>query len=165
MDISMVSSILSSTKAATDIAKGIISLDKGVAVNEKAYELINVILELQQQVMTAQVDYQTLLSAHDEWKKKAEKKIEWAETACNYRLHAFTPGVFVYAPKEEIELNELPHYLCPKCYGEEKKSILQIKSINVNGTHYECLFCNSSICDKTKKKSPSSDPYRGPMCG
>lgn len=156
MDIPMISTILASSKAATDIARGIISLDKGVAVNEKAYELVNVILDLQQNVLTTQAEYQKLLTAHDEWKKKAEKRIEWAETSSRYQLHAFIPGVLVYAPKEENENNEPPHYICPKCYGEEKKSILQLKAINENGTHYVCLSCDSRICDENHKSAPSN---------
>jgi predicted RNA-binding Zn-ribbon protein involved in translation (DUF1610 family) len=156
MDIPMISTILASSKAATDIAKGIISLDKGVAVNEKAYELINVILDLQQHVLTAQAEYQKLLTAHDEWKKKAEKRIEWAETTKRYKLHDFTPGVFVYAPKEENEVDEPQHFICPKCYGEEKKSILQLKAVNELGTHYICLSCDARICDKNHKSSQSN---------
>lgn len=153
----MISTILASSKAATDIARGIISLDKGVAVNEKAYDLINVILDLQQHILTAQSEYQKLLVSHDEWKKKAEQRIKWAETANLYQLHTLMPGVFVYKPKEGCCMDEPPHYICSNCYGQEKKAILQFNGCYVRGTEYLCHVCEKIIIDRSQKMPPPNN--------
>jgi len=133
--------IIKCLKDAKSIADAIRQRDKQVAINEKATELFNIIINLQGHVSSLQSDLMSIQTEHNELlktkndiEKKLVKKEKWDITASKYELKEIYPGTFVYALKENTELpgesTEPHHWICTSCYSKQKKSILQHHNTN-----------------------------------
>ncbi len=145
MPIAELSAALSSIKAVTDIAKGIIGLNKDVAVNQKAAELLGVITALQSQLSAHQSEYDELLQSKRDLEKQLEEFQRWSETESHYELKEVHTAIFVYAPKEKEKSEQPVHWLCTNCWEERKKSILQCNYKHSGGASYTCPRCNLTI--------------------
>jgi hypothetical protein len=128
--------IIKCLKDAKSIADTIRQRDKQVAVNEKASELFNIIINLQGHVSSLQSDLMSIQTEHNELlktkndiEKKLVKKEQWDITTSKYELKEVHPNTFVYALKENTEFPSEPtephHWICANCYSKQKKSILQ----------------------------------------
>ena len=142
--------IIKSLKDAKDIANAIKQLDKEVAVNEKATELFNIIINLQQLVSSLQSDLIIIQSQHHEitqiknnLEKQLMEKEQWDITASNYELKEIDSAVFVYAPKPNnngTKFSKEPyHWICTNCYQKRKKSVLQ--HVRGKGGPLRDMFC------------------------
>jgi len=138
--------IVKSLKDAKGIADAIRQLDKEVAVNEKASELFNIIIDLQSHVSSLQSDlmliqsqYQELLQVKDNLEKQLVQMGEWEITKSNYKFIAVGIGNFVY---ESTDTSAQTHWICPNCYEKQKKSILQVnKAFEGRKVHLDCPNC------------------------
>jgi len=71
---------------------------------------------------------------------------EWDSEAARYHLVELVDGIFVYALKPEQQAGEPAHYLCPHCFGEKRRSILQRPG--ADHTNYVCHACKLDIRPK-----------------
>ena len=62
------------------------------------------------------------------WCDTVMKRKHWAAEQERYTLHAVDSGAFAYALKPGVEATEPPHWLCPQCFHQQRKSILQFDS-------------------------------------
>lgn len=144
-----VTSALSTISAIGELTKLIISGKIDAEVEAKAAELNNAVLSLQGTLFSLQSQNQELLKEKDRLESELVKMANWDKEAQRYQLHELCSGVFVYALKEDPDNAEPPHYLCPNCYQEHRKSILQSQRPQVRGTSYLCTnpSCGAKIVD------------------
>jgi hypothetical protein len=129
---------------AASMARGMTQLKTDAAVAMKAMELYGVILELRDAQGALSLENHALQRKIAELQEKLDAKADLSR----YLLMTLPTDVKVYKSPE----GEMPeHFLCPDCYTEGKKKILQPA-----GQHaLRCMSC-SFVC----KASPEAKPVR-----
>jgi hypothetical protein len=123
-------------KTASEIAKTLIDMDDKVALNDLAIKLQSQILTAQEAAISAQgriQELESLVRASDEWKEQKDR----------YKLVDYGAGTFAWQLRTECSNGEPAHRLCPKCFEQRKRAILQFK--NRTYAHQDFYVCNS--CD------------------
>ena len=117
-------------------AKTLREMDNTVARNEA-------VIDLQGQILTAQENYATLLATVRELEGKLATFENWETQKQRYELRDH-PGVDspvrAYALKDGVQPAEPAHSICPDCYEQRKKSILQTQR-RVGGA--SVMTCNA----------------------
>lgn len=143
-DMTLIAGTVSSLKAASDIAKALVGIRDATMINEKVIELQRVILAAQSDAFAAQTE----LFAMHEKVRELEGQIahiqRWEGEKRRYELRQLPPGAFVYALKADHANGEPMHHICPTCFGNGKKEILQSRG-TTNGI--EALHCNACGAD------------------
>lgn len=137
-----IAAVLAATKTITDIAKSLSDTSAKIQVEEVKVALTNAVIDLQTQLLSIQADYQGILSLNEQLRQQLVEKENWERKASNYHLESLGGAAFVYALNSSSDTNEPPHWICPNCYEESRKSIL-FKS----GTRreYKCPNCEVVI--------------------
>lgn len=123
--IDAIAGAFAALKGASDITQGLLSLKTDAAVSAKALELNRIIFEVQQQLIATQTDYAAVVSRERDLKAQIAQLENWAHEKERYQLHELVPGTFVYRVKPAMKGSEPMHDLCPRCYEDGVKSILQ----------------------------------------
>lgn len=140
--IAEISSLISSSKVAYDIAMGVSALKSEVDRDEAISKVLKVLLAVQGDALSVNAAAQKLQEEKYELAKKVMEFEKWAEAEKQYELKEVIRGVFVYSYKKENELTQPIHWLCTNCWKDKIKSILQrTSSINT----YECPKCKTEI--------------------
>jgi hypothetical protein len=82
---------------------------------------------------------------------------QWKTVVARYELKSIATSVFVYALKESADTSEPPHWLCPDCFHQERKSILRRRAKDRRGTMYTCGNCKADIIDHHHTQRPSGE--------
>jgi signal recognition particle GTPase len=153
------SAAFSSLKVLTDIAKGMNSLQHGVELNTKAMELTSVVIEIQQRLMTTNVEMEAM---HETIRRLNEQILE-KESLARYERVVSRTGAILYALKKEFKVSSEPHYyVCQKCLEKDKVAI------TLQSTHGDdflrCMICRS-VYQATFSENVGSvvsdyDPFR-----
>jgi len=143
-------SLFASAKTAYDIAKGISSLHTEVERNQAVSKILEVLLSVQSDALSMKEKYSLLLTEKDDLIKKISEFEKWSEIEHQYELKEIASGIFVYVYKKSEVNREPMHWLCAKCYNEQKKSILQRKVKSMAGAIYICHTCKSEILDHSQ---------------
>lgn len=139
MPIPAITAVLSGVNQAAQLAAAILKLAKDTETKQKIIELQTAILDLHDRIRHAQAEQDELAKVKDEFERKLMAYQRWDAEAARYGLHALADGIFVYALKPDQQHGEPMHYLCPHCFGEKKRSILQRPG--VDWTNYVCHAC------------------------
>lgn len=148
--IAEIGSLLASSKVAYDIAKGISALKSDVDRNESISKILEVLLTVQTNALSVNAIAQELQEEKATLTQKIMEFEKWSETETQYELKEITSGIFVYSHKTAVDPTKPIHWLCAKCYHEQKKSILQRTRHDPGGMHYVCHSCSSEIIDHSK---------------
>lgn len=135
------SAALAAYNHATNIIKSLFDLkidsrilEKLNLLNKELQSLYGSNLELQQKLASS-------IAEIDNLKKEIVRFEEWELQKSRYKLHSPWDSAVVYAITEENSMGEPPHWLCPKCFEERKRSFLYPRRSKSSG--YEEFFCNS----------------------
>lgn len=165
MAIPAITAILSAANEAGKAVASILHVVKDTETKQKVIELQTAILGLHDRIRLAQSEHDDLAKAKDELERKLTDYQRWDTEAARYELRELAPGIFAYALKPEHKSTEPEHYLCPHCFGEKKRSILQHPRAGY--TNYACHACKfeinpvkQSIAFATVKRR---DPYNRPI--
>jgi len=142
----------SGIKAATDITQSMLTLKTDAAVQSKVIELNGVLLSLQGQLNSAQLEQSGLNDRIRALESDISKFQRWDEEKARYKLHQFPSGAFAYLIKPESKGDEPSHYLCALCTERAIKVMLQ-----PYGAGLKCNSCEAVI--PTKAHVPI-DPRR-----
>ena len=123
--IGEITGLVSSLKAAKDIAETMIGLRDTAAFQGKAIEFQSKILDSMSSAIAAQEERAALLQKIDALEKEVARLETWEAEKQRYELKDAGGGALAYALKEEARGSEPPHWICPQCYQDGKKSILQ----------------------------------------
>ncbi|MEI7589881.1 MAG: hypothetical protein WCJ49_00975 [Deltaproteobacteria bacterium] len=144
-------SLSAALKQSLEIITGIKGLlpkaDKGKSLDERISTPENIISDIRREMIRVQHDAQAMLDEKNELLKTIEGYKNWRSEAKRYVLTEIGPGVFVYSLIQSAKrgTKEPPHHICPKCFQDCKKSILQTVIISEYGTRFKCLRCQSDI--------------------
>ena len=145
MDITSISAAINSLKAATDIAQGIIKLKSLSDVQTKVIELQNQILTAQSNALNALAEHSALLERIEALQKELARLKAWEQERTNYALKEVAPGNFAYVLKEGTKPEEPQYWLCCQCFDEGYKSIVQFTGHESFHKVFLCNRCKSTL--------------------
>lgn len=147
MDMTAIQAMMGSLKAATDISKAIFDLQTTAEVQGKVIAMQSALLAAQSSALEA-TNAQFLLQ---EKVRDLESQIkgfqDWGEEKKRYSLVSPWQGpAQAYALKKEQADGEEPHLLCPNCFHNRKRVILNPISTKEAYINMVCPACKSN-CD------------------
>ena len=101
------------------------------------------VIELQEQILSAQAEQSALIQKVRELEADVMKFEDWETEKKRYKLCALPPGVHVYSLKPEMADGEPAHHLCEVCYNKGHKSILHQSAVNSGLYHLKCHSCGA----------------------
>lgn len=146
MDPTSISAALSSLKAARDIAKAMLDLKVGSEVQLKVIELQSLILAAQEQAMEAQERMRSL-------EAEMQRIRNWESESERYELRSLGEGKLAYRLRDDKADGEPQHWICPNCFQDQQKSILQREDWDTYSS-YRCQRCNNEIHVSNGRQPP-----------
>jgi len=142
----------SALKTAYEIAKGLKDIHDRVQLNDA-------IIDLQERILAAQ---EAAASARDRLRELQETVAayeNWATIEARYQLKDFGNHTFAYELKS---IDDEPYHLvCPSCFQERRRQILQYVSQSNNQRHYRCGSCKQTFSlGEYRFKSPAVRRHR-----
>lgn len=114
----------------------------------KTREINERIGDVMEKLLTAQLEYSSLIDGKRELETQIAQLNQWALEQQRYQLQPTEAGALIYSCKPGQELGEPTHHICTKCYEEQVKSILQPGPIVDSYETLLCHRCNSSYRTK-----------------
>jgi hypothetical protein len=143
MPFTSITTILPTITQVAKAAGSIVQLVKDTETRQKIIELQTSILDLHDRVRQAQVEQDELVKVKDELERKLLEHQQWGAEAARYELRQLADGIFVYALKAEHKEGQPDHFLCPHCFEQKKRSILQHPVAGY--ANYMCHACKFEI--------------------
>lgn len=146
VDLALLTGLAGGLKTAVDIGKTIKEINDITVIRSKVIEMQDLILGAQSSAMAAQTQLFELVQENAELKAKVAAMDDWKVTAARYQLRDYGEGTYAYELKEEAANGEPPHRLCPVCFENGKRSILQF-SLKTTGDQdlYKCSPCSADF--------------------
>jgi hypothetical protein len=142
VDLALLTGLAGGLKTAVDIGKTIKEINDLTVIRSKVIEMQDIILGAQSSAMAAQTQLFELLQENSELKAKVAAVDDWKATAARYQLRDYGEGTYAYELKAEAAHGEPPHKLCPVCFENGKRSLLQFQGKNAYEQRmYKCLSC------------------------
>ncbi|KAA6167187.1 hypothetical protein [Pseudomonas veronii] len=119
------SSAVASANAAKEITQSLLTLRDEELVRSRVFDLTNNLMELQQQLMNAQVEQMGLVQRITQVEEQLRLSQAKTNVLDRYELQTVGGGKFVYAMKSEYAGSEPEHFCCTKCFDDGKRSIMK----------------------------------------
>ncbi|WP_049249292.1 hypothetical protein [Neisseria elongata] len=132
-------------KEAGTLLKGFSQLKTDAEVAQKTIELNQIIAAVQNDLFEAQTAYSAAVGRINELEKELMAIKDWSTEQQRYQLYELAPGSFVYRLKVEMAHGEPIHDICPQCYEQSIKSILQFNGYEGAFHKYSCSCCQTMI--------------------
>lgn len=145
VDASAIAAGVSSLSSAGTILKALLGMKVDQEVRSKIVELQNEILSAQSAALNSLAEKAALLGRIEALEQELRSINSWEDEASRYCLTEFPTGVQVYILREDRANAEPSHRLCPTCFQEKRKSILQVKNKHSGGESVECLICKRKL--------------------
>lgn len=137
---------IASLKAAGDIAGGFLKLRDLAQVQGKVIELQSVILAAQQSALAAQGEQFTLLEEKRSLETQIAELEAWEREKDRYQLEEVGFSSFAYTLKREAQGTEPLHMICPSCYQNGRKSVLQATDALMRRQRvHRCPACGTEV--------------------
>lgn len=143
--IAEIAGLMSSLKAAKDIAETMVGLRDAQAFQAKAIEFQSKILDSMSRAIAAQEERAALLQKVRDLEKEVARFEAWETEKERYELKDAGNGARAYVLKVAEGNPEQSHWVCPHCYQDRKISILQPEMKAVGRTRH--LVCNRCHLD------------------
>lgn len=143
MDMSLIIGAFESTKSIYNGVQVMLELKEAAAVRAKAAELLALVTDTQGKLFSVQTDYAAAASRIRELEAQVVALENWEKEKQRYALHNLGPGTFVYRLKADSQGEEPIHDLCPCCYEQGVKSILQSAGYANMRTRFTCPKCKT----------------------
>ncbi len=141
--------IITSVENALDLARTIKDIVDDAKLKAKSIELYDAIISLQGNIFSMQAENHTLLQEKNALEAQLMDVKNWEKEKAKYELVEIGPGVHVFSFKKEDAPTKPSHYICPKCYYDDKQSILVAMSIRDDGSSYTCPNCQNKFYTNT----------------
>lgn len=120
-----------------------IGLRDAEAFRARAIEFEGMILDSLTKAVQATEVQQTQLDEIRALKAEVADLKTWGAEKHNYELKNNWTGAVAYMLKPEARGTEEPHWLCPNCYTNGKKSFLMPRETNPTKSLYKCAACST----------------------
>jgi hypothetical protein len=134
---------MASLKAASELAQSMLKLEVKAEVQTKVIELQQLILAAQASAMDAREAQQALQERVRLLEEQLRDATAWRDESARYELVEAGKEAFFYVLKSEAAQAEPSHYLCPNCFHDSRKSILQLFGTGGDTKTYDCPRCKS----------------------
>lgn len=124
VDIQSISAAITGLKTAAEIAKAMKGLQDQADIQTKVIELQSAILDAQTSALAAQSDQLSMMQKMRQLEDEVSRVRAWEATKQRYQMVTPWSGCQVYALKDSSKDSDPPHWICPQCYEDGKKSIL-----------------------------------------
>ena len=112
-------------KEALGIVQGLNATNTQVQINDAKIPLQEHILNAQMALTTANETQAAAAERIRSFEQEIVRLKDWSGEKENYELKALGRGAFAYMLKPAVRGAEPAHWLCTRCYGDGKKSIMQ----------------------------------------
>lgn len=146
---------IASLKAAGDLAGGFLKLRDMAQVQGRVIELQSLILAAQQSALAAQGEQFALLEEKRALEKHVADLEAWEREKERYQLQEVGRGSFAYTLRPEARGSEPPHMLCPNCYQQGRKSLLQATDVLMQRQRvHRCPACAAEVAGAAQPLEP-----------
>ena len=145
VDLGSISSMLASLIAAKDIAHSLIGIRDDAILKEKVLEFQSKILDANEAAFAAQNERLGLLEKVNELQSKLDTQNAWESEASRYELKDFGSETFAYLLKDDMSNGEPIHRVCPTCFQQRRKSVLQFQDKSFQQDVYTCPSCSDEF--------------------
>jgi hypothetical protein len=140
--IAEISAAFASVRAIQDIAKVLLAVRDGAKIEAAVSEINTRLLHAQGSIFAVNEKQQVLLDENRGLRDETAALKNWDQEKSRYELRAIQDGPLVYCLKADQD--EPPHSLCPNCFAQARKSILQSDKLLHNMAErlvcYDCDF-------------------------
>lgn len=141
-----VASLMTSAKAAYDIAKGINALKNEVDKNQAVSKILEVLIAVQKDALSMQEKHSLLTTKIQELEKECDRLKDWQTEKERYELKEIAPGVFARIEKGLVGNLQSAHKFCATCFEQNFKAPLQQEKIDVGRKlSLTCHRCKSKV--------------------
>lgn len=145
MVIAEASAITSSIQAAFEIAKGLKSSHDARTIANAQAKIEEQLFTIRAEALALQEKHLTVIHEKEELIKKVMEFEQWEKTESEYELKQIVRGTRVYSYKNSQQSTIPMHWLCPNCWNDRKKSILQAEFDAEEEAKYFCPKCKFSF--------------------
>lgn len=143
--IDAISSIASSLASATVLTRAVLGMKIDSEVIAKVSVLQSEIMTAQSAALTSLAERALLMSRVAELEQVLRQTQDWESQAKRYRLTEFPSGAQVYVLRPDCAEDEPEHRICPKCFEDRKRSIIQTTNRHSGGEVVKCPNCNLEL--------------------
>jgi rubredoxin len=155
--ISEITTVATGIATAAKALKGILDTVQDVKTRQVIREIQDQLIDLQTQMLTVHAHYQTLAEAKREVEEKLVAYEKWDADAARYELKEIARGFFMYVLKPDQAQGNPIHWLCPNCFQDRKKSIMQ--KVTVDHLDYKCPRCQFTIIPTSPYSTRGGDDF------
>jgi len=145
MVIAEIAEGLTGIKTALDILKGLKKSGASGAILAEIADLQTALIEVQQGIMAANQTHTADIEAIRDLEAEVACLKAWDGEKARYELKSISGVAFVYSLKASESNGEPPHWLCANCYGNRKKSLLQVQGMAERDKVWKCPECDSKV--------------------
>lgn len=119
-------------------------------------------IDLQRDIFATQQNYTELLKTVGALEAKIASFETWDTDKQRYELKEHgTNGVKAYALKDGVEPPELPHSICPDCYQQRKRTIIQtVRHMVGRDESLRCQVCGWEAYTQGHARTEHASPRR-----
>jgi hypothetical protein len=146
MDMQAIASALSAINALKTIGEGIVAARDQLAFQEKLIAVHSALNAAQSTIIEVNEARASLSKKVDELEEKIAQMSAWAAEKQRYELVNLAEGVFAYRLKADAANGEPVHEICPQCYEQRRKSILQKQLLDIGRAEKRvCTACEFEV--------------------
>ncbi|WP_374348613.1 hypothetical protein [Chitinimonas sp.] len=127
------------------LTTALVSAKSEIDRQEAAISFQNALLDLQGRIFESQTAQATLQERIAALESELARHKNWSKERDRYSLQEVETGAFVYRLKPEAANGEAVHNLCPQCFEDEVKSILQFLGKHGMRNKHGCNRCNTVV--------------------
>ncbi|MBI3246581.1 MAG: hypothetical protein HYZ50_08755 [Deltaproteobacteria bacterium] len=132
-----VTALVSATKIAYDIAKGMAALKSEVERNEAISKILQVLISVQKEALAMQSEHALLAAKVRKLEQENLRLQDWSAEKTRYVRQRISGGAFVYTEQNPVDTPEETYKLCCSCFENTIKSPLQAKRVR-HAIHFVC---------------------------
>ncbi|GEC30521.1 hypothetical protein N181_09790 [Sinorhizobium fredii USDA 205] len=145
VDMGMIAGAVGTLKTALDIAGTVKEMNDLAVIRNKVIEMQNLIMSAQGTAVTAQSQMLEMVHEIAELKAKLAEAEEWKAIADRYQLRDYGNNTLAYELKEGVD-GEPHHRICPVCFEQRRKSILQFRyKTHSSQDKFRCIPCGADF--------------------
>ncbi|MDK1377112.1 MULTISPECIES: hypothetical protein [unclassified Sinorhizobium] len=160
VDMGLITGAVTTLKTAVDIASSLKEINDLTVMRNKVIEMQNLIMSAQGTAVAAQSQMLQMVHEIAELKAQVAKVEEWKATSERYHLVDYGGNTLAYELTEKAANGEPIHRLCPVCFEQRRRSILQFRfKTNAGQQKYACVPCDREF-DFGHRQSSSAPAHR-----
>lgn len=129
---------ISAFKEMMELARALKDIDNAMSRSD-------VVIALQEKIFAGNAAYSDLMQHKDKLEKELVRLKDWEAEKARYELVELYDGALAYAVKDMMRGGEPLHYICPACYQQGKKSILQGATWHLGEHSLLCPSCRLKV--------------------